>query len=533
MTREEANATRLADSVRDVTGVFLTGGNQLRLSTVVGGTKLGQGAGRGPQARAGRRRHERGASAIASHMVAFGTSGATPKQRMTQMSAGLGLLSGVVIDQHFEQRNRIGRLIALVAQSPSPSASASTRTPPRSCRRAGCWRSSARDRSPSSTRPSSRPMPTRRSGIGRSWSAGSSSTACRRATDSTCGDAGAATLRPVDATDRQLAHIQAASDRTRKLIRRIAAEGADDSAPERLDGGPSVPEPSRKPASDARRAATEGTGPRGTFGSSSSGSTADRTTGRTSPRSSSSSTSASSRSTHQQARGLHRPPARHRAGRRRALVRDRASGRLRGPAAGRDGWATWPSTSPSSSSATRDRGRPRQDALDRPEGSLPRHLLVRRGDRRAGRRTPRRSLSSTTWSRRIRRSTSGPSSTAHPLAERAAFGPSTQAILDEAGLRDIPWIRLSEGLLVQLGHGIHQKRIRATMTSQTGALGGHRPGQEAHQPAPGRHRGAGAALRGRARGGGGGRGGGADRIPGGHEAARRQPRPRRDAQPRR
>jgi cyanophycin synthetase len=57
------------------------------------------------------------------------------------------------------------------------------------------------------------------------------------------------------------------------------------------------------------------------------------------------------------------------------------------------------------------------------------------------------------------------------LAERAAFGPSTQAILDEAGLRDIPWIRLSEGSLVQLGHGVHQKRIRATMTSQTGALG--------------------------------------------------------------
>ncbi len=60
-----------------------------------------------------------GASAISSHMVAFGTSGTTPKQRMTQMSAGLGLLPGVIIDQHFEQRNRIGRLLALVAQSPS------------------------------------------------------------------------------------------------------------------------------------------------------------------------------------------------------------------------------------------------------------------------------------------------------------------------------------------------------------------------------------------------------------------------------
>lgn len=57
------------------------------------------------------------------------------------------------------------------------------------------------------------------------------------------------------------------------------------------------------------------------------------------------------------------------------------------------------------------------------------------------------------------------------LAERAAFGPSTQAILDEANLRDIPWIRLNEASLVQLGHGVHQKRIRATMTSHTSSLG--------------------------------------------------------------
>ena len=97
----------------------MTGGNQLRLSSVIGGTLLG---------RTLAERHRRGAvvagtsagaSAIASHMVAFGTSGATPKQRMTQMSAGLGLLPGVLIDQHFEQRNRFGRLLALVAQSPA------------------------------------------------------------------------------------------------------------------------------------------------------------------------------------------------------------------------------------------------------------------------------------------------------------------------------------------------------------------------------------------------------------------------------
>ncbi len=57
------------------------------------------------------------------------------------------------------------------------------------------------------------------------------------------------------------------------------------------------------------------------------------------------------------------------------------------------------------------------------------------------------------------------------LAERAAFGPSTQALLDEAGLRDIPWIRLNDASLVQLGHGVHQQRIRATMTSNTSSLG--------------------------------------------------------------
>jgi cyanophycin synthetase len=55
-------------------------------------------------------------------------------------------------------------------------------------------------------------------------------------------------------------------------------------------------------------------------------------------------------------------------------------------------------------------------------------------------------------------------------AERTAFGPSTQAIIDEAVSRDIPWIRLNQYSLVQLGQGVHQKKIRATMTSNTSAI---------------------------------------------------------------
>ena len=51
-------------------------------------------------------------------MVAFGPGGSTPKQRMTQVAAGLGLVENCVIDQHFAQRNRYGRLLMIVSQSP-------------------------------------------------------------------------------------------------------------------------------------------------------------------------------------------------------------------------------------------------------------------------------------------------------------------------------------------------------------------------------------------------------------------------------
>ncbi len=54
--------------------------------------------------------------------------------------------------------------------------------------------------------------------------------------------------------------------------------------------------------------------------------------------------------------------------------------------------------------------------------------------------------------------------------ERTAFGPSTQAIVEEAVSRDIPYLRLNTASLVQLGQGVHARRIRATMTSQTSSV---------------------------------------------------------------
>jgi len=55
-------------------------------------------------------------------------------------------------------------------------------------------------------------------------------------------------------------------------------------------------------------------------------------------------------------------------------------------------------------------------------------------------------------------------------AERLAFGPSTGALIDEAAVRDIPYMRLDRYSLVQLGQGVHQQRIRATMTSRTSGI---------------------------------------------------------------
>jgi cyanophycinase len=118
-TRAEAGDPDLVEPLREVSAIFLTGGNQLKLSSFITGTPFGIAI----QERYSQGRvvggTSAGASILAEHMIAFGTGGSTPKQRMSQLSAGLGLLRGVVIDQHFEQRNRYGRLLSLVAQSPS------------------------------------------------------------------------------------------------------------------------------------------------------------------------------------------------------------------------------------------------------------------------------------------------------------------------------------------------------------------------------------------------------------------------------
>lgn len=117
-SRADASDPRLLEDLGRATGIFMTGGNQLKLSTVIAGTPFGAALVEARERGVTIAGTSAGASIQSSHMVAFGPGGSTPKQRMTQVAAGLGLVENCVIDQHFAQRNRYGRLLMIVSQSP-------------------------------------------------------------------------------------------------------------------------------------------------------------------------------------------------------------------------------------------------------------------------------------------------------------------------------------------------------------------------------------------------------------------------------
>lgn len=117
-SRVEAQDSGRVAVLERASAIFLTGGDQLRLATLLGGTAIAQAI----------RRHSAdgklvagtsaGASILCQHMIAFGRSGEAPSQRMVQLAPGLGLTNRAIIDQHFQQRGRTGRLMVAVAHNP-------------------------------------------------------------------------------------------------------------------------------------------------------------------------------------------------------------------------------------------------------------------------------------------------------------------------------------------------------------------------------------------------------------------------------
>ncbi len=118
--RSRADCEKISNMKRldEATGIFITGGNQLRLSTIIGGTPM-----------ADQIRHlnahdvhiagtSAGAAILPEHMIAGGENGPTPTLDKVSLSPGLGLTNSLVIDQHFRERDRLGRLLSALAYNP-------------------------------------------------------------------------------------------------------------------------------------------------------------------------------------------------------------------------------------------------------------------------------------------------------------------------------------------------------------------------------------------------------------------------------
>ncbi|MGE5390347.1 MAG: cyanophycinase [Deltaproteobacteria bacterium] len=117
-SRDEANMDDNAERLRKATGFFFTGGDQLRITSILGGTRayqvlydsfmdgipvIGTSA---------------GASVMSSTMIVEGNSNDAARKCTLKMAPGLNLMDGVIIDQHFDQRGRLGRLLCGVAENP-------------------------------------------------------------------------------------------------------------------------------------------------------------------------------------------------------------------------------------------------------------------------------------------------------------------------------------------------------------------------------------------------------------------------------
>lgn len=116
--RAAALDPRNAALLAGATGIFLGGGNQLRLAAILGGSPIAAAIVARHLAGAIIAGTSAGASILSRHMVAFGASGTGPRSQMAQLGAGFGLIDDVIIDQHFRERDRIGRLLTLVALNP-------------------------------------------------------------------------------------------------------------------------------------------------------------------------------------------------------------------------------------------------------------------------------------------------------------------------------------------------------------------------------------------------------------------------------
>jgi cyanophycinase len=118
-TRADAMSAEAIATLDAATGIFMTGGDQLRLSTILGGTATAEAIRRANAGGVHVAGTSAGAAYISEHMICYGKGGPTPRMGMSTLAQGLGLTRLAIVDQHFRERDRIGRLMAALSFNPS------------------------------------------------------------------------------------------------------------------------------------------------------------------------------------------------------------------------------------------------------------------------------------------------------------------------------------------------------------------------------------------------------------------------------
>lgn len=106
-------------TIKESTGIFFTGGDQSRIVDFIKGTPLGKAIHHRHEAGAVIGGTSAGAAMMPDEMIVGGASVSNPSVDAVSLGPGMGFLPGIVVDQHFAQRGRLGRLLAALVLQPA------------------------------------------------------------------------------------------------------------------------------------------------------------------------------------------------------------------------------------------------------------------------------------------------------------------------------------------------------------------------------------------------------------------------------
>ncbi|MBE9192202.1 cyanophycinase [Gloeocapsopsis crepidinum LEGE 06123] len=118
-SREDASSSTALEAIDKATGIFFTGGDQSRITDILKDTEIDTRIHKRFQAGLVVGGTSAGAAVMPDVMIVEGDSETNPRMEIVDLGPGMGFLPEVVIDQHFSQRGRLGRLIAALAQQPA------------------------------------------------------------------------------------------------------------------------------------------------------------------------------------------------------------------------------------------------------------------------------------------------------------------------------------------------------------------------------------------------------------------------------